>query len=99
MATAPLIRDGDAAGKTRPQGDANPNEPAKGDDLVLSFENLQRDFLAFIAEVFPEPSQSPDFVLLGHSMGASPIISSAPLLQSKGYKVVGVVILDVVEGG
>jgi protein phosphatase methylesterase 1 len=31
-------------------------------------------------------------------MGASPIISCAPLLQQQGYKVVGVVILDVVEG-
>jgi protein phosphatase methylesterase 1 len=36
--------------------------------------------------------------LLGHSMGASPIISSAPVLQKLGYKVVGVIVLDVVEG-
>jgi protein phosphatase methylesterase 1 len=36
--------------------------------------------------------------LLGHSMGASPIISSAPILQQKGYKISGVVVLDVVEG-
>jgi thioesterase domain-containing protein len=36
--------------------------------------------------------------LLGHSMGASPVISAAPILQSRGYKVVGVVVLDVVEG-
>ena len=31
-------------------------------------------------------------------MGASPIISSAPILQKRGYKVVGVIVLDVVEG-
>lgn len=36
--------------------------------------------------------------LMGHSMGASPTISCAPILQKKGYKVVGVVVLDVVEG-
>jgi protein phosphatase methylesterase 1 len=35
---------------------------------------------------------------LGHSMGASPVVSSTPLLQKEGYKVVGVIILDVVEG-
>lgn len=31
-------------------------------------------------------------------MGASPVMSSAPILQERGYKVVGVIILDVVEG-
>jgi hypothetical protein len=31
-------------------------------------------------------------------MGASPVVSSTPLLQKEGYKVVGVIILDVVEG-
>jgi protein phosphatase methylesterase 1 len=31
-------------------------------------------------------------------MGASPIIASAPVLQKLGYKVVGVIVLDVVEG-
>jgi thioesterase domain-containing protein len=36
--------------------------------------------------------------LLGHSMGAAPILSAAPLLQQKGYTVPGVVVLDVVEG-
>lgn len=36
--------------------------------------------------------------LLGHSMGAAPILSAAPLLQKKGYTVSGVIVLDVVEG-
>lgn len=31
-------------------------------------------------------------------MGASPVVSSTPLLQKDGYKVVGVIVLDVVEG-
>jgi protein phosphatase methylesterase 1 len=31
-------------------------------------------------------------------MGASPVMSAAPLLQQEGYKIVGVVVLDVVEG-
>lgn len=36
--------------------------------------------------------------LLGHSMGAAPILSASPVLQSKGYQVPGVIVLDVVEG-
>lgn len=35
---------------------------------------------------------------MGHSMGAAPILRAAPLLQDKGYKVAGVIVLDVVEG-
>jgi protein phosphatase methylesterase 1 len=31
-------------------------------------------------------------------MGASPVVSSTPILQKDGYKVVGVIVLDVVEG-
>ena len=36
--------------------------------------------------------------LMGHSMGAAPIVSACPELQAAGYKVSGVVVLDVVEG-
>ena len=35
---------------------------------------------------------------MGHSMGAAPILSAAPILQKKGYKIPGVSVLDVVEG-
>lgn len=35
---------------------------------------------------------------MGHSMGAAPVLSAAPLLQQKGYKIPGVIVLDVVEG-
>jgi protein phosphatase methylesterase 1 len=31
-------------------------------------------------------------------MGAAPVLSASPVLQSKGYQVPGVVVLDVVEG-
>lgn len=31
-------------------------------------------------------------------MGAAPILSAAPTLQDNGYAVVGVIVLDVVEG-
>ena len=36
--------------------------------------------------------------LVGHSMGAAPVLEVTPRLQKLGYKVPGVVVLDVVEG-
>ncbi|GHJ90360.1 hypothetical protein NliqN6_6762 [Naganishia liquefaciens] len=68
------------------------------DSKVVSFDNLQGDLIALIKQVFPNPVNAPDLLLLGHSMGASPVVSSTSLLQKEGYKVVGVIVLDVVEG-
>lgn len=98
------------AGKTK----TRPEEA----EQVLSFANLQHDFVALIKQLFPVSAEAPDLIvslepsntssylpdfphsnqLLGHSMGASPVMSAAPLLQQEGYKIVGVVVLDVVEG-
>jgi protein phosphatase methylesterase 1 len=36
--------------------------------------------------------------LMGHSMGAAPILEVSPVLQKEGYSVPGVIVLDVVEG-
>ncbi|OCF61135.1 protein phosphatase methylesterase 1 [Kwoniella mangroviensis CBS 10435] len=64
----------------------------------LSLPTLQNDFLALIQHIFPDAKESPSLILLGHSMGAAPILSSAPTLQKKGYTIPGVIVLDVVEG-
>lgn len=32
-------------------------------ELELSFINLQRDFLAMICQIFPDPTESPDLVV------------------------------------
>lgn len=32
-------------------------------ELELSFDNLQRDFLAMICQTFPDPTESPDLVV------------------------------------
>ncbi|WVR07798.1 hypothetical protein IAU60_004841 [Kwoniella sp. DSM 27419] len=64
----------------------------------LSLATLSTDFLGLIQHLFPDPKTAPSFVLMGHSMGAAPVVSAAPILQDKGYKVPGVVVLDVVEG-
>lgn len=36
--------------------------------------------------------------LVGHSMGAPPIVHAVPELKAKGFRTIGVVVLDVVEG-
>ncbi|ORX40748.1 hypothetical protein BD324DRAFT_654483 [Kockovaella imperatae] len=67
-----------------------------GNDTDWSLSTLVSDFMGIIDHMFKETK--PAFVLLGHSMGAAPVISAAPLLLQKGYTVSGVVVLDVVEG-
>ncbi|TYJ57119.1 hypothetical protein B9479_002220 [Cryptococcus floricola] len=64
----------------------------------LSADTLLSDFISLIETIFPNPKESPSFIMMGHSMGASPTISSVPLLIQKGYRVPGTVVLDVVEG-
>lgn len=78
-------------GKTKTLG-------GKKEDTDLSLGTLLSDFVGVVEHLFPDPKEGPSLVLLGHSMGAAPILSAAPILQSKGYTVPGVVVLDVVEG-
>ncbi|WWC91573.1 uncharacterized protein L201_006519 [Kwoniella dendrophila CBS 6074] len=64
----------------------------------LSSPTLLSDFLGLVEHIFPDSKESPSLLLLGHSMGAAPILSASPILQKKGYTIPGVVVLDVVEG-
>ncbi|CDZ98802.1 Predicted acetyltransferases and hydrolases with the alpha/beta hydrolase fold [Phaffia rhodozyma] len=66
--------------------------------LDLSLNTLTADFLVFIRTMFPNPKKTPALVLIGHSMGAAPVLGVTPTLQTIGYKVAGVGVLDVVEG-
>lgn len=54
--------------------------------------------LAVLLTLFPNPKTAPTLFLLGHSMGAAPTLEAAPELQKRGYRVGGVIVLDVVEG-
>ncbi|KAK4684656.1 protein phosphatase methylesterase 1, partial [Tremellales sp. Uapishka_1] len=67
-------------------------------DSNLSLSTLLSDLLSILQHMFPDPKTAPCFILLGHSMGAAPILASCPILQEKGYTICGVVVLDVVEG-
>ncbi|GJJ13707.1 hypothetical protein Clacol_007963 [Clathrus columnatus] len=67
-------------------------------DFNLSIETLSDDLVELIKVIFPLPSEAPGLLLVGHSMGGSVIVrASTPLLSAK-YKMVGVAVLDVVEG-
>lgn len=91
------------SGKTRVDG-----PPHRNTDLSL--KTLIEDFVGIIEHLFPDSKTAPSLLvcgqivneltsqLLGHSMGAAPILSASPILQQKGYNVPGVVVLDVVEG-
>ncbi|WVW86010.1 hypothetical protein I302_108048 [Kwoniella bestiolae CBS 10118] len=78
-------------GKTKTAGSSS-------SERDLSLPTLLDDFTGLIQHIFPDSKESPSLILLGHSMGAAPILSSAPILQKKGYTIPGVIVLDVVEG-
>ncbi|WVO21083.1 protein phosphatase methylesterase 1 [Cryptococcus decagattii] len=102
---APLAREVKAKGNSemgvlafdcRGHGKTSTRDPKL--ELDLSHDTLLSDFVALIEMIFPNPKESPSLILLGHSMGAAPVVSAAPELQKKGYIIPGVVVLDVVEG-
>ncbi|KAJ7909054.1 Alpha/Beta hydrolase protein [Mycena leptocephala] len=68
------------------------------EDSDLSVTTLVDDFVHTLRAVWPQPGAAPTVLLVGHSMGGSVVVRSVPLLQDAGYRVSGVVVLDVVEG-
>ncbi|KAJ2918180.1 hypothetical protein MD484_g2256, partial [Candolleomyces efflorescens] len=48
--------------------------------------------------MFPDPTQMPTLLLVGHSMGGSVVVQACPRLQEAKYRIAGVAVLDVVEG-
>ncbi|KAJ7053600.1 Alpha/Beta hydrolase protein [Mycena amicta] len=84
-----LALDARRHGKTRSTADPEPS--------VLDISTLVDDFVAIIRSVFPT-SPSPPLVLIGHSMGGAVVAHASPHLQAAGYHLLGVAVLDVVEG-
>ncbi|GMK55005.1 hypothetical protein CspeluHIS016_0200610 [Cutaneotrichosporon spelunceum] len=69
-----------------------------GNDKDLSLQTLLDDLVAVVEQMWDDPKTAPALILLGHSMGAAPIVHAAPVLQDKGYTIAGVCVLDAVEG-
>lgn len=70
----------------------HPNPP----DLSLS--TLSNDLIDLLATLYPPNHPSPSFVLIGHSMGAAVVTESCASIHHRIGQVLGLVILDVVEG-
>ncbi|KAF7327125.1 Protein phosphatase methylesterase 1 [Mycena kentingensis (nom. inval.)] len=89
-----LALDARRHGKTR--STASPEPPA------LDIDTLVADFVAIVRTVFPSATGSspPPLLLIGHSMGGAVVAHASPLLQSapEKYHLLGVAVLDVVEG-
>lgn len=68
--------------------------------LDMSLEQLTNDYVSVLLKLYPPPTPMPTFVLVGHSMGGSVVVSLSTALQSlpRPAKVAGVAVLDVVEG-
>ncbi|KAA1467211.1 protein phosphatase methylesterase [Dentipellis sp. KUC8613] len=78
------------AGKTMPT-DGSSDEDLSLDVLVADLTNL-------LKAVFPDPAAAPTFLLVGHSMGGAVVVRACPRLLEAKYRVLGVAVLDVVEG-
>jgi len=66
--------------------------------LDLSLNTLVDDFVNLITTIYPDPSEAPTFVLVGHSMGGAVFTNATGRLLEKKYSIGGVTVLDVVEG-
>ncbi|KIJ50938.1 hypothetical protein M422DRAFT_27064 [Sphaerobolus stellatus SS14] len=80
----------------REHGKTSSTDPSE--ELNLSIETLTNDLVELVKTIFPNPSEAPGLVLVGHSMGGSVIVrASGPLIAAK-YRLAGVAVLDIVEG-
>ncbi|CAH7683122.1 Alpha/Beta hydrolase protein [Phakopsora pachyrhizi] len=64
----------------------------------LSLETLSNDLVGLLETMYPNRNDSPDFVLIGHSMGGAVVTEACSKVQDRVGRVLGLVILDVVEG-
>ncbi|KAF7311836.1 Protein phosphatase methylesterase 1 [Mycena indigotica] len=86
-----LALDARRHGKTRSTTDPEPVE--------LDIATLVDDFVAIVQTVFPHsPNPPPPLLLIGHSMGGAVVAHSSPRLQAAGFHLLGIAVLDVVEG-
>ncbi|KZT19774.1 hypothetical protein NEOLEDRAFT_1151753 [Neolentinus lepideus HHB14362 ss-1] len=80
----------------RRHGKTVPMDGASDEDLSISV--LTDDLTELLKTVFPDAKAAPELLLVGHSMGGAVVVHACPQLIDAGYSVLGVVVLDVVEG-
>ncbi|KAH8118086.1 protein phosphatase methylesterase [Phellopilus nigrolimitatus] len=86
-----LALDARRHGKTKPIDDTISDED-------LSIDVLSKDAYSLITTLFPSVTESPSFLLVGHSMGGSVLVRTCGMLQERKYRITGVAVLEAVEG-
>ncbi|KAH9443539.1 hypothetical protein Pst134EA_032769 [Puccinia striiformis f. sp. tritici] len=64
----------------------------------LSLSTLAEDMVEVLQTIYPDTTHAPAFVLVGHSMGGAVVTEACAPIQASVGTVLGLVILDVVEG-
>ncbi|KAA1136972.1 putative carboxyl methyl esterase [Puccinia graminis f. sp. tritici] len=64
----------------------------------LSLSTLANDLVDLLKTIYPDKTLAPAIVLVGHSMGGAVVTEACAGIQTHVGKVLGLVILDVVEG-
>ncbi|KAH9461770.1 hypothetical protein H4Q26_009959 [Puccinia striiformis f. sp. tritici PST-130] len=64
----------------------------------LSLSTLAKDMVEVLQTIYPDKTHAPAFVLVGHSMGGAVVTEACAPIQASVGTVLGLVILDVVEG-
>lgn len=72
--------------------------PVSTDPPDLSLSTLADDMVRLLKVLYPNRSTAPSLVLIGHSMGGSIVTEACARIQAEVTHVIGLVILDVVEG-
>jgi pimeloyl-ACP methyl ester carboxylesterase len=67
------------------------------DEDDLSLERLSKDLFSIMSRLYSDETRSRDFILVGHSMGG-PVVVDCVINHLKGFNILGVVLIDVVEG-
>ncbi|EPQ54031.1 protein phosphatase methylesterase [Gloeophyllum trabeum ATCC 11539] len=80
----------------RRHGKTVPIDNASDEDLSVGV--LAVDLVSLLQTVFPDSKKAPAVLLVGHSMGGSVVVQACPEIMAAGYSVLGVAVLDVVEG-
>ncbi|TIB79853.1 protein phosphatase methylesterase [Wallemia mellicola] len=84
-----LSFDARAHGKTRIED---------GNEYEMSLETLSNDLTQILAKLFTDKATNPQFILAGHSMGGSICSHAVKSINQLVGKVVGLCVLDAVEG-
>jgi len=64
----------------------------------FSLPTLSADLVNLLSTMFPKRSSAPNIILVGHSMGGAVVTDACPRIQADVANVIGLVVLDVVEG-